>query len=255
MPQTPGPISGATSGLCNTTVNVYSINPVPKASSYVWTVPASAAITGGQGTTSINVSYTSSFTSGNIVVAASNACGQSSSLNPRTLAVQSALAAPAQINGQLTGLCSQTSKQYSVDAVPFATSYTWTVPTGTTISSGQGTTSVTINFGTSFTSGSICVKANNACGSSTSKCMTLSKVPSITTGISGPVNVCSKQQGVVYSIAAVTGATSYTWTVPSQATITSGQGTNSITVKFGTKGGNVTVKANNTYGSSNIYNH
>ena len=252
LPKTPGPISGVTTGLCNTTGNVYSISPVSNASSYVWTVPSGATIAGGQGTTSITVNYGSSFTSGNIVVAAANACGQSSSLNPQTLAVHSALGTPAAINGQLTGLCGQTSKQYSIDAVPAATSYTWTVPAGATVASGQGTTTVTVNFSNSFSSGNICVKADNSCSSGGSKCVTLSKVPSITTGISGPVNVCSKQQGVTYSIPAVTGATTYTWTVPSQATITSGQGTNTITVKFSTKGGNVTVKASNSCGSSNV---
>jgi hypothetical protein len=47
----------------------------------------------------------------------------------------------------------------------------------------------------------------------------------------------------------VSGVT-YTWTVPCGAVITSGQGTASITVKFGCVNGNVTVRANNGCGSS-----
>jgi hypothetical protein len=42
----------------------------------------------------------------------------------------------------------------------------------------------------------------------------------------------------------------YTWTVPSGASIVSGQGSNSIVVNFGTSGGNVSVRATNTCGSS-----
>jgi hypothetical protein len=61
--------------------------------------------------------------------------------------------------------------------------------------------------------------------------------------------VCRNQQGVVYSTPVISGLT-YTWTVPSGAVITAGQGTASVTVKFGTSNGNVTVRANNGCGSS-----
>jgi hypothetical protein len=50
----------------------------------------------------------------------------------------------------------------------------------------------------------------------------------------------------------VVGATSYTWTVPAAAQISAGAGTNSIVVKFGSNGGNVTVKANSSCGSSAV---
>jgi hypothetical protein len=55
--------------------------------------------------------------------------------------------------------------------------------------------------------------------------------------------VCPRQASVEYSIPAVPGATSYVWTVPQQASISSGQGTTSIMVAFGNKGGLVTVAA------------
>jgi hypothetical protein len=213
-------------------------------------VPDGATITAGGGTKSITVSYGSNFTSGFIEVAAANDCGQSSSMNPSRISVQATLATPTAINGDATGLCKRTGVVYSIITVPGATSYTWMVPGGATIVSGQGTTSVTVNYGTAFSGGTICVKANNACGSSTSSCKAVSALPSIPAAISGLASVCAKQAGVVYSIAAVSGATSYTWTVPSLAKITSGQGTNSITVTFAAKGGDVTVVAKNTCGSA-----
>ena len=69
--------------------------------------------------------------------------------------------------------------------------------------------------------------------------------------ISGSTNVCGNQAGVPYSVAAVSGATSYNWTIPSEATITAGTGTNSITVTFGNNSGNVCVSAVNSCGISN----
>jgi hypothetical protein len=45
--------------------------------------------------------------------------------------------------------------------------------------------------------------------------------------ITGATSLCENATNNTYSIAAVSGATSYTWSVPSGATIASGQGTNS----------------------------
>jgi hypothetical protein len=50
-------------------------------------------------------------------------------------------------------------------------------------------------------------------------------------------------------VAPVPGATNYVWAVPPQATIISGAGTNSITVEFKVKPGDVTVKPANQCGS------
>ncbi|WP_052324522.1 PKD-like domain-containing protein [Haliscomenobacter hydrossis] len=69
--------------------------------------------------------------------------------------------------------------------------------------------------------------------------------------ITGGTSVCDNVPGLMYSIAAVPGATSYTWTVPVGWQITAGQGTTSITVTSGAlfQGGVVSVVANNTCGS------
>jgi hypothetical protein len=53
---------------------------------------------------------------------------------------------------------------YSTTAVA-GVNYTWTVPTGATITSGQGTGSVVVNWGT--VAGSVSVRASNACGINT----------------------------------------------------------------------------------------
>jgi hypothetical protein len=77
-----------------------------------------------------------------------------------------------------------------------------------------------------------------------------STAPAAPGTITGSSSVCQNSSGNVYSISAVTGATSYTWSVPAGATITAGQGTTSITVTFGTNSGNITVTASNSCGTS-----
>lgn len=74
-------------------------------------------------------------------------------------------------------------------------------------------------------------------------------IPSTPGAITGGNSICAGNSAS-YSISPVLGATSYTWTVPSGAVITSGQGTTSINVTFGLNSGNVTVTADNSCGSS-----
>ncbi|MNX28774.1 F5/8 type C domain protein [compost metagenome] len=63
---------------------------------------------------------------------------------------------------------------------------------------------------------------------------------SFTYGVLGDAKVYHNETGKTYSINAIAGGT-YNWTVPAGATITSGQGTNTITVNWGTTGGDVAV--------------
>jgi len=71
--------------------------------------------------------------------------------------------------------------------------------------------------------------------------------PSIGT-ISGPSAVCPNETGVAYILP--TSFDSYSWSVPSGASITSGAGTNSITVDFGSSSGNISVVGTNACGTN-----
>lgn len=75
---------------------------------------------------------------------------------------------------------------------------------------------------------------------------------SFTYGVLGDAKVYNNETGKTYSINAIPGAT-YNWTVPAGATITSGQGTNTINVNWGTTGGDVSVATTVSGCTANTY--
>jgi hypothetical protein len=109
--------------------------------------------------------------------------------------------------------------------------YVWSLTTaGTDVYAGGNFTSAGASFANYVAQWSTCTTA-----------------PSAPTAITGSTTACSGSSQT-YSVPAVTGATSYTWTLPSGWTGTST--TNTITVTAGTTGGNITVVAVNSCGTS-----
>lgn len=251
----PGLISGPTTGLCSQGISTatYSIPTQIGATSYTWIAPTGTSITSGQGTNTIELSILEGFSSGNLSVVANNFCGASSL---RTITIRSTLTQLGAISGTTIGLCSSQTpfSTYSVSEQLGASSYTWSIPTGTTILSGQGTNSIVLSFQSNFSVGNINVTSNNQCGSSLVRVLAIRSVPNTVGVISGQANnLCTNVvNNPTYSIASVSGATSYTWTAPVGTTITSGQGTTSITLNITNNfvGGNLSVVANNACGAS-----
>ena len=194
----------------------------------------------------VYITFPASFVSGNVSVFATNSCGNSP---VTTLAVQSKPNTPGAITGPTSNVCRKSGQVYSVAAVAGATSYTWTVPYGASISGSSSGSSVNVTFGNSFTgSGNITVKANNGCGSSAVSTLAVSALTLAPGSISGSSSVCKTQTSVSYSVAAVTGATSYTWTISGGAQFVGSTTGSSVTVKYTTAtstSATITVKANN----------
>lgn len=249
-PTIPAAITGLTTVCSGQAGEIYTISPVAGATSYTWTAPTGGSITAGQGTTQATVTFGN--TSGTMSVTASNACGTSM---PATLAItvdpNPAVGPISTISGSTAACANQSNVVYTIPAVANATSYFWTVPSAANIVSGQGTNTITVTFGN--VSGNICVGASNSCGTSPQSCIAVTvspNAPAIPAGITGAISVCSGQVGP-YFISPVTNATSYAWTVPTGASVTSGQGTTNTTITFGTTSGNICVSASNGCGTSN----
>jgi len=85
------------------------------------------------------------------------------------------------ITGPATVCSGQTGRTYSIGSVSGATTYAWTVPSGFTITSGQGTSSIQVTPGSA--NGNISVTAGN--GTCTSVSPNLAVV--ISTGVAQPV--------------------------------------------------------------------
>jgi hypothetical protein len=243
-----GTISGTFSVCPGQNGVVYSVSPVANAASYAWTVPANISIVSGQGTNSITVNVGAGFNVGNICLTATSNCGVVSAPRCKTVASQKPVT-PGNITGAATGICGATIT-HSVPAVAGATSYTWTAPSGATIVNGQNTNSVDVSYSGSFTTGQLCVTANNACGSSTARCINVKGAPGNPGVIAGPTTVCAAEQGLSYSVAAVFGASNYNWSLPAGAVIVAGANTNSIVVDWGNASGSVTVTTSNGCGIS-----
>ena len=107
-----------------------------------------------------------------------------------------------------TSLCPGTTSTYSISSVSCATTYTWTVPTGWTINSGQGTTSISVTAGT--TSGSIGVTPSSGsyAGTASTKTITIFSVPNKNAGVDKTICLGSSTS---IGATATTGNT-YAWT-------------------------------------------
>jgi len=119
---------------------------------------------------------------------------------------------PGAITGNITPCQNATGETYSIVGVPGATSYNWSVPSGATITAGQGTTGIVVSFGT--TNGNISVTSSNNCGTSAAQTLaiTLATVPVGVTASVSPNPICP---GATLTLTgAATGATGWSWIGP-----------------------------------------
>ena len=224
--------------VCQGSVQTYSIDIVPDATSYSWTLPPGWSANSNSAT----ITATAGSYGGEIKVIVINSCGSSI---PKTMAV-TVNPLPIQLS-EIYGnnvVCAGSTGTYSTNQVP-GTYYTWNLPQGWI---GTSTTSsITTIAGTS--DGTISVIANNTCGSSNTQTLevTIDSLPPQPGLITGSDSLC-QLTSQLYSVDPVSGATSYTWNLP---TGWSGfSNSNSITVETGLNSGFISVVANNNCGAS-----
>ncbi|MBN1339047.1 MAG: hypothetical protein JXA03_06980 [Bacteroidales bacterium] len=247
LPVGGGPVSGPGEACKNTGPYIYTVVPIPNALTYNWVLPAGAS--GSSQTNSIAVVYGANAQSGMIKVRGQNACGYGPFIQFPVTVNASVPGVPGAISGP-TVVCTGTSPvTYTVPVISNATSYIWTLPAG---AGGSSTTnSISVTFGAGSTSGNITVKGQNSCGEgpSSTLAVTVNSIPVSAGAISGNNTVCQGQSNIQYTVPAIQGASSYSWTLPQGATGSSA--TNSIAVNFGyaAVSGNITVFGTNTCGN------
>lgn len=225
-------ISGPTSFCAGSSA---TLTALPGGFQYAWS--------SGQTTGSIAVSTTGTYA----VTVGNGTCSIRS--NAVTETVLNPPAAPSAISGLDSVCINSDSILYSVPAVPGATSYNWTVPSGWVINSGAGSNTVIISPDTS--SGAVSVSVTTACGTSanTSLAVGFNTAPHISGTISGADTVCVNGPDQVYNFSGSADGALY-WTVSSPYLIVSGQSTNALHLSNVSAAGTLTLISSGSCGQS-----
>jgi hypothetical protein len=222
-------ITGAASACVNSTGNVYTTETGMTA--YTWSISSGGVITAGAGTNTITVTWNiAGAQTVSVNYTNSNGC-IASSATVKNITINS-LPVPT-ITG-FTKVCAGTNGViYTTEAGN--TGYTWSVSAGGTITAGSGTKTITVNWNIA---GSQTVSVNytntNGCTGASPAVKNVTVNPLPVPIINGPNSVCAGVTGVIYITE--TGMTGYLWTVSAGGTITTGSGTNAITVTWNTAG-------------------
>ncbi len=153
LPEMPGIIYGNTT-ICENTTQVYHVDSVPGATSYVWSIPATWT-----GSSSIDsISLSADYNAGNIVVYAVNTCGGGAA-QQLWVNVQTPPAIPT-LSWADTVACDSSYMSFGVIYDLNVDSFTWTLPINWT---GSSTTSNMYAFAAT-NSGQVTVVENNSCG-------------------------------------------------------------------------------------------
>lgn len=256
-PETPAAIAASTNDICaaiaDSSVVYFSVSRIASATSYIWTAQHGtttlvSAYDSGLNSNTIGVVFGKRFTSSRIKVQAVNACGVSEARS--FTIVRNNPTQPGIISGP-TNSCNYIGENgqlatYTIPANALVTTYNWMVPSGVIGLTGQGTNTISFKYPAGFKRGILSVTASNGCGTSTSRSLTVNKLPVSTPGKITATRIADCPDLVFrYSVASMPlNATSLQWVVPVNGTIQRGQGTTSITVLYtnGTVIGQVKVR-------------
>jgi len=142
--------SGAVSVCMGSTTNLTASNGFE---SYLWNT--------GKTTKQITVG-----TAGSYLVNVVDSGGCTGTSAPVTVTIKKAPDSIKTITGPTSVTANQTGVTYAITSAAGVT-YAWTVPSGSIITSGQGTASIQVAFGAA--SGNVTVKGTNSCGTSNTK--------------------------------------------------------------------------------------
>ncbi|NTW31650.1 MAG: hypothetical protein HGB12_03335, partial [Bacteroidetes bacterium] len=256
LPDAAGTITGPLSVCPGQSGLSYSVPAVANALSYTWAYSGAGATINGS-TNPVTIDFTTTVTPGNLTVYCTNACGNGVVSPPYAVLLDSPAGPAGAISGQTTVCQGENGVSYNVPAIAFATGYIWTLPGGATIATGANTNTITVNYSTTAVLGDITVQGFNACDSGTISAnypITVNPLPDaagIITGIvAGSDTVCVSESGVSYTVPAITGALSYTWTYSGTGETISGT-TNPVSIDFSASAtsGNLTVSGTNGCGN------
>ena len=130
--------------------------------------------------------------------------------------ISSAPATPAAITGTAAQCPALAGQPYSIAALANASTYTWAVPTGWSITSGAGTNSITVTTGAFGNNGNITVTAGNGCGTSAASSLAVTVNPVLAASVSiaaVPLGAICAGTSVTFTATPINGGTTpaYQW--------------------------------------------
>lgn len=179
-PDTPGAITGNTQVTLGSNYT-YSIPAVTNATSYQWNLPAGATIVSGAGTNNVSVNFSTSFKGGNLTVKGMNGfvegpLSQAYYVTPAGYPAKAGVIAGN--DSQCIEYTTEVVSTYTVPPIAGATSYSWSVTDGATISGTSTSNTVDVKFPATV-SGSVTISVKgvntNGTGGSSSKTITINK--------------------------------------------------------------------------------
>lgn len=253
----PGPVATASPvspAICSGATTAITLSSSTTGATFAWTASATGATGSSSGSgASIAQSLTASGNTAGKVVYTITATASSCAGAPITDTVTVNPKPVATATPSTQTICTGTPTSIALTSTVSGATYTWTVSqtnaSGATASSGAliAQTLTATGSGSGTATYTITPAANGCSGSAITATATVSQVPAAAGAITGADAPCAGSTQT-YSIASVTGATSYNWILPPGWTGTST--TNSITITVGTANGNISVAAGNTCGSS-----
>ena len=244
--------NGAICYIPGTAIAPFSIlgTAVTNASSTSWATSGTLSGNFNLGTPVVYESFSNSCTPEVLTLTAIGvgACSTESVSDSVTLTINCTIPNLGVITGLATICQGNSGVVYTVPVNSNVITYDWQVPTAATIVSGQGTNSISVDYGANAVSGNVSVNGVNGCGSGPSSTLpiTINDLP--TTGIvSGDQTVCEGST-LVYTTTVIPNTNSYVWTLPDGSTISTATNTISITFSASAVSGDLSVQGTNSCG-------
>ena len=155
---------------------------------------------------------------------------------------------PTQIIGNPHVCKGQSNVIYTVPVIPGALTYIWNLPSG--FSGSSNTNTILVNIANNANSGIISVKGQNTLGTGDSSILaiTVFDTPLSPSLINGLDTVAVTQSNIIFNIAPISNATSYSWTLPNGFSGTSNTNSINISIDTSAQSGNIYIKGQNVCG-------
>ncbi|MDR2086441.1 MAG: fibrobacter succinogenes major paralogous domain-containing protein, partial [Dysgonamonadaceae bacterium] len=255
IPATPGTISFSSTEICAGATFTATVADVEHAASYEWTLPDGLSFVGASNGATITIrgNTVKTYAANSISVKAKNSfCSSGLSYNTQAVTVVAIPATPGTMTLSATTICGVGTTFTATVPNVAGVSYVWSLPAGLSGSSTSNSITIRGDVAKTYSAGSITVHAMiSSCAGATSvsaQTVTVAAIPVITGDITfSTTALCKTNQNFTATIPAVTGATSYEWTVPTGLTIQGDATGNSITIRGTAVGtysaGSISVRA------------